>query len=109
MTMVQGTTPALLLTVEGVDLTDMTVEVVIRRRSELLTLTGDRLTVASDGTDTTIGIRLTQQETLSMRTGSCEVQARWIDAQGVAQATYPPVAVRVGEYLRPAVIEYEGA
>lgn len=108
-TVVQATTPQLVFTIAGVNLTGCKVKVYIRRKNTvLIAVSGDRLTVVGDSTGTTLTVRLTQEETLSMAEGDSEVQAHWIDSNGVADATYPPVHLQIGKILYPHVIEYGG-
>ena len=60
----QYTTPTLTLTVEGVDLTAADdVYVTISDRDRDVTVTNDSPTVTTDGTDSTVEITLTQEET----------------------------------------------
>ena len=85
--MYQGTTPQLPLSIEGFDLTGMTVFVTIRVDGTQITKTGDDLLVTYDAeTDTsTIIFPLTQEETLSMRGDKWgDVQVRFIDSAGMA-------------------------
>lgn len=84
----QGTTPSYAVTVAGYDLTDKTVFITLRgRMGRLVTKTGSDLTVTYDGTDSLIAFRLSQKETLYLPVGNVEIQARFIDSEGVAYAT----------------------
>lgn len=86
--MIRGTTPHYTLTIEGYDLTEMTVFVTIRRGDySTLTLTNDRLTIGYADNTSSIGFTLTQEETLMLREGVGKVQVRFINADGDAQAT----------------------
>ena len=112
-TIVQATTPSLDFTVAGVDLTDCKVQVYFKRREAVVICASDddgRVTVSYDsGTDvTTLSVQLTQEETLSMAEGDTEIQAHWIDASGNADATFPPVVVKVGRILYPHEIVFGG-
>lgn len=105
--MYQGTTPALTLNVEGADLTDKTVFVTIRCGNYSLTKTGDDIAVSYADGNSTVVIRLTQQETLLMRESTATVQIRFIDENGNADATNK-AQFEVKKSLYPAVIRYSG-
>lgn len=79
---VRGTTPDYILLLNGYDLTGRTVYVTIAQGSNKITFTGDRLTIAVNETGSTIAFSLTQAETLSMRTGTAEVQVKCINKNG---------------------------
>ena len=102
----QGTTPTYTLAVDDYDLTDKTVFVTISRKDKSVTLTGNRLTVACDGTDSIITFRLTQRETFSLPLGKAEVQVRFVDAEGVALAT-EIVPIEIDRVLQAGVIKHE--
>jgi len=103
----QGTTPTYTLVVEGYDLTDKTVYVTLRAGGKRVTLTGDRLTVVYDDTDSTIAFRMTQQETFALPLGDVDVQVRFIDSNGVAMATVIK-QVDNNRVLLNEVIDYDG-
>ena len=48
----------------------------------ILTLTGDRLTIATDDSGSTVAFSLSQADTLSFIQGTVEVQLKCINAQG---------------------------
>lgn len=102
--MYQGTTPTLVLTVTGAeDLDEATCYVTIANSTgKKITKTGDDLAVS----DNQIAVHLTQEETLQLQPGSCEVQVRWIDANGNAMATDKAV-ITVEPVLLKEVIEYQ--
>lgn len=104
--MYQGTTPALTLIVEGADLTDKTVFVTIRCGNYSLTKTGGDVAVSYADGNSTVVIRLTQEETLKMYKSEASVQIRFIDENGHADATNK-AKFEVQESLYSAVIEYE--
>ena len=86
----RGTTPDFILAIPGHDLRECTVKVTLRQDGRMLTLAGERLSLSYDEEDggcTAIAFRLTQEETLGLRTGQAEVQARWVDAEGTALCT----------------------
>ena len=105
--MYQGTTPALTLNVEDADLTDKTVFVTIRCGNYSLTKTGEDVAVSYADGNSTVVIRLTQRETLSMREVYATVQIRFVDENGNADATNK-ATFNVNSVLYNAVIEYEG-
>ena len=87
--MVRGTTPEYVLSVSGADLTNSTIYVTIAQGNHSLTLEGDRLGVdyiESTGVST-IAFRLTQEETLALKSGKAQVQAKFADADGYVSAT----------------------
>ena len=71
--MINYTTPTIVLTVEGVDLTDMDVYVTLEQGAHELTKTGEDLVVQ----EKTIGVYLTQDETLSLPNGYTYIQINW--------------------------------
>ena len=118
--MIRGTTPDYILTLPGVDLTGETVYVTIAQTargaarpadlmtgaaSMRITKTGTDLAVSSDGTDTTIVFRLSQQETLALQAKQCLIQVRFVDSNGVARATEIK-ALTVEPILLERVIQY---
>lgn len=103
----QGTTPTYTLIVGGYDLTDKTIFVAISSRGRKIIKTGDALSIAYGDEASTIAFRLTQQETLSLGLGQAEVQVRFIDSNGIANAT-DIKPINVERILQPGVIEYEG-
>ena len=105
--MYQGTTPALTLKVEGADLTDKTVFVTIRCGNYVLTKTGDSLSVTYADDYSVVIVRLSQNETLMMRKFEAEVQVRFIDSSGFADATNK-ATFNVRESLYQSIIKYSG-
>lgn len=85
----RGTTPEYMLTVSGYDLTACAVYVTLSQYITTNTLTGERLDIEYDPTvdASSIVFGLTQAETLQYKSGCAEVQVRFIDSSGVAQAT----------------------
>ena len=104
--MIRGTTPDYILTVDA-DLTGTSVYVTIQRGVNKLTLTGDDLQIASDGTASTITFQLTQQQTLAFGTGTAEVQVKFISADGTTRATNIQ-PIRIGRALLDRVVAYNG-
>ena len=102
----RGTTPLVSLVVYGHDLTDCTIYATIRQGANVLTKTGEDLTVEAVGSDTAISYGLTQQDTLSLTQGKASVQIRWIDSEGVALATNIS-EIQIDGILLDGVIAYE--
>lgn len=103
--MIRGTTPDYVLTLDGVDLSNQTVYVTIGQGKTRLTKTGDELSVSVDETGSAIAFSLTQQDTLGLSAGSASVQVRFIDAEGVAQAT-EKAPLTIDDVLLERVIAY---
>ena len=88
----RGTTPTITATVNA-DLTGMAVHLAFRVGGSVIVKQGDDLTVVVDNSGeepiTTVSTSLTQEDTLSMRSGKeCEVQIRAVQDDGaVAIAT----------------------
>ena len=102
--MIRGTTPDYILTVDR-DLTGMTVFVTISQAGVKVTLTNEDMTIVG-GETSTIALRLTQQQTLGLRSGTASVQVRFIDAAGTAWAT-DIKTLNVSPVLLERVISYE--
>lgn len=107
MGMIRGTTPDYVLTLPGIDLDGMTVYVTIEQKDREITLSGDELTVVSDGEDSTIAFMLTQEQTLALNEGQASVQVKFIDAAGVVGATKIG-RLTIDKALLEKVIEYDG-
>lgn len=105
MGMIRGTTPDYVLTLPGIDLDGMTVYVTIEQKGREITLTGDALTVASDGEDSTIAFMLTQEQTLAFAEGKASVQVKFIDTAGNVGATKIG-RLTIDRALLERVIEY---
>ena len=105
--MYQGTTPALKLKIEGADLTDKTIFVTIQCGNYVLTKTGDSLSVTYVDDYSVVIVRLSQRETLMMRKLEAEVQVRFIDSSGFADATNK-AKFNVKESLYQSIIKYYG-
>ena len=104
--MYQGTTPTILLTLVGAeDLDQATCYVTFRNPSvgKKITKSGSELVID----DNEIAVFLTQEETLQMLPGSCEVQVRWIDSSGNAMTT-DIARIQVDPVLLKQIIEYQG-
>lgn len=84
----RGTTPTITATVNA-DLTGMSVHLAFKVGGSVIVKQGDDLTVSVEDGETTVSCALTQEDTLSMRSGKeCEVQIRAVQDDGrVAIAT----------------------
>lgn len=104
----RGTTPDYVLTVAGFDLTVCKVYVTLAQYVTKITLTDDRLEITYDDVEDTSSIvfNLTQAETLQLKSGNAEIQVRFIDSTGEAQATEIK-AVPVLPVLFEGVIAYD--
>lgn len=84
----RGTTPTVMVDVDGVDLTGWTTWVSVRSGRTSLDLTGARVTTEPRDGGCTVAVTLTQEETLRMRDGdSVRIQVRAVSALGEAVAT----------------------
>lgn len=103
--MIRGTTPDLILTVDA-DLTGQTVFVTLSQAGVKTTISGDDLSIEA-GETSVIALRLTQEQTLGMRSGTASVQVRMIDENGIARATEIR-SVNIAPVLWEKVISYGG-
>lgn len=101
--MIQYTTPTDELVVKGVDLTGYEVWASYRQRSKKLDVQAQSVTY--DGTDTTITIPLTQEQTGAFASGQVAVQVNWLTAGGQRDATTIK-EISVGSNLLDRVMEY---
>ena len=84
----RGTTPTFTLNVTGATFSGCNVYVTIRQNGVMLTKSGEDLDISViDEEHCKIVIGLTQEETLSLKTGKAAIQIRWIDSTGVAGAS----------------------
>lgn len=105
----RGTTPDYILTVAGYDLTEQSIYVTVQQYAKTLNLNGERIAVEYDGQTqvSSVTFSLTQEETLQFRSGKADVQIRFIDEYGFAQATDIGTII-VSPVLNEDVIEYGG-
>lgn len=104
----RGTTPDYNLYVSGWDLTSQSVYVMLKQgRKAQLTLSGDRLSIMYNPETqmSTVSFRLNQEETLGFKAGVVEVQIRFVDEDGIAEATNIKT-VSFQPILEGGVIEY---
>lgn len=99
--MIRGTTPTITLEVDT-DLSEWTVYVTMKGAGGAVELTNPRLEFADEGEAHLIMLALTQQETLRLRPGACEVQIRAVK-DDVAVATNI-AKLDVGRILKEGVI-----
>ena len=84
----QGSTPYLLLQIDGYDLTGAEVIVVtIKSQTVKMNFESDRVRAVTDGTNSILTVHLTQEESLSLYPTSASIQVRWRDADGEAYTT----------------------
>lgn len=101
--MIQYTTPTDELKVKGVDLTGYEVWASYRQRSHKLDVQAQSVTY--DGTDTTVLIPLTQEQTGAFCAGQVAIQVNWLTSEGQRDATAIKT-VSVGANLLDRVMEY---
>ena len=103
----RGTTPGYVLRVAGADLTRCTNFATVAQGSKKLTLTGDRLAVSYSAEDktSTVCFELTQEETLGFCLGRADVQVRFVDEAGYADATNVG-SIAILPILNEDVIDY---
>lgn len=100
--MTRGTTPSYVITIKGMDSLDgMSIEVDIKQGSALIKFDKDEVVIDED----TISISLTQEQTLTLSTGTAKLQVRGITQSGIAWASNI-VTIPVNPILRAGVIEY---
>ena len=103
----RGTTPTLELTLTGVDaIASDTLYVTLKQSQREITKTNNDLSIEAGETESVINLYLSQQETLSLRKGTCEIQVRGINALGDAWAS-DIAAINIKEILRDGVITYD--
>ena len=102
----RGTTPQISQVVYGYDLTGATVYATVKQGQNVITKTGEDLTIEVTDEDTAVTFALSQEDTLSLQPGRAFVQIRWIDSDGNAYANYIS-EIQVEGVLLDEVIEYE--
>lgn len=101
--MTRGTTPTYNITVDDIDNLDAySIEVDIKQGGALLQFSNDDIIIDEN----TIVVKLTQEQTLSLSTGSAHLQVRGISVDGIAWASNI-VSIPVNPILRAGVISYE--
>lgn len=104
----RGTTPDYCLYIQGYDLTSCAVFVTLAQGEQKLTLTGSKLNVEYDDIENRSIVRfsLTQQNTLDLKCGNVQIQIRFVDINGNAQASNIEF-IEVKPVLNEEVIGYE--
>lgn len=108
--MIRYTTPSISLTIEDIDLTDKEVYVTLQQGNLKMTKSGADLAInvtpVGESYESNISFTLTQEESAMFDySRSCIIQANWIDASGVREAT-DIQNVSVMRNLLDEVIEY---
>lgn len=104
--MKQGTTPTILLTVKGRDLSDKSVYVSFRFNGKQITKTNSDMNITYTEPDTILAVMLSQQETLAFLPGTISVDVRWVDSEGNAEGTNI-ATLSVSEAILKKVITYD--
>lgn len=107
--MYQGTTPTIPLKFKSVDLSSAKIYLTIEdkhKTNQITFISGDDFTVEYDGTDTVGTLRLTQEQTLKLTPGNCNVQARFVFPDGTSGAT-SEAGIFVNSVILKGVIKYE--
>lgn len=106
--MYQGTAPTLILPVEGMDLTDHTVQVTFCTSTKtIITRSAPDIAVLYENGDSFILIPFSQEETLQMPEGVCQVEVRSVNPQGVPFISLVSSMDVVGS-LTKNVMQYQG-
>lgn len=103
----RGTTPTITITCIGETFDDSDLFVTLEQGCLQITKSGEDVikTVLQGGEDCTVAIYLTQEETLMLTKGSAQIQIRWINNNGLANAS-PIKSIKVDPILLEGVIEY---
>lgn len=97
------TTPTVELVVGGIDLTSCDVYVTLwQQGSEVTTRPGEG-DMAFDGTDTTITLRYTQEQTASFEEGRAKMQVNWLTEDGERNCTSVATVHVTGNLLRKVI------
>lgn len=101
--MKRGTTPRVLLTVNGLELKgdEQRIIVTIKQKAVQLDYEDDDITVNTE--KNTITVYMTQEQTLRLKQGSAQIQLRIRTKDGVAIASNI-VSIDVGEILKEGII-----
>lgn len=102
----RGTTPTILIRVNGTNFAGSNLYVTIEQKEHELTKSGEDVIVTPNGeTSAVVEVYLTQQETLAFNSGSASIQIRWINEAGVAQAS-PIKRISINPILLDGEITY---
>lgn len=89
------------------DLSDCTVYLDMRTATgEIISKSGQDLIVTVENGVTSIALVLTQEDTLQLPEGVCQVQARWIDKDGNSDSS-DAASIEIRGILNRRVITYE--
>lgn len=101
--MIRYTTPTDVLVVKGLDLSSFDVWVSYQQKTRELDVKASSVTF--DGTDSTVEVNLTQEQTGLFKKGSIQVQVNWISQDGNRDATFASEEMVVDNLLEK-VIDY---
>lgn len=88
MGIAQGTTPYLMMSIKGYDLTTAAAIIVtLKTQSIRESFDQTRITVTADNNESLLTIHLTQTETLALLPNKAQVQVRWRDGNDEAFST----------------------
>lgn len=93
------TTPTIEVTVEGVDLTGCEIWVTLWQQGTEVTTRSGANDVAYDGSDTTITVAYSQEQTARLVEGHARMQVNWMDSDGLRNATDSAVVQVTGNLL----------
>lgn len=102
----RGSTPDLIVDIPGVDLSDKRVYLTIITEGMEIEKTNEDFHIATDEDGSSIAVRLSQKETLGMKTGHATCQIRYIGEDGKAEVS-TMASFRVKPVLKEGVIAYE--
>lgn len=110
--MIRGTTPTIKLYVDGYDLTGMRFYITLCDKKNDQKFTYDNTMsnvelVSASSEQSQINLTLSQEETLDLAVGKVEIQVRWIDRYGIADATDIAV-IDVSKVLLDKKIDFGG-
>ncbi len=101
--MIQWTTPTNKHILKGIDLTGCDVWVSYEQGKVELDIKATDVTF--DGTDTTLTVRFTQEQTASFKVGNVKFQVNWVYPDGTRDATNQKVT-QIEPNLLNKVVEY---
>lgn len=82
----QYTTPSILITVEGIDLTSFDIWVTFTQGAHVLTVQNPPMELDSDG-NTVLTVKLSQCDTAGFKVGMLKIQVNWLDEFGERNAS----------------------
>ena len=102
----RGATPDLIVDIPGVDLSDKRVYLNISSNGMKIEKTNEDFHIATDEDGSSIAVRLSQEETLRLKSGYATCQVRFIGEDGKAEVT-TMASIKVRPVLKEGVIAYE--